>query len=81
MNAKLKAAIVAAKKSIERELGMLFVISILAILGIVIALPIMWALAIMPDWATYMLGASWVIYLLFGDTLSAAARAFREEKP
>ena len=81
MKAKIKAALSAARASAKRDLGIFFVMMILAVVALVIAVPVILVLGLMPEWAWPALGVGLVVWFVFGDTISATVRAFRSEKP
>lgn len=81
MNTKLKAAWAAARIAVRRDLGLFFVMMILAVVALVIAVPVILVLGFMPEWAWPVIGVGLVIWFVFGDTISATVRAFRSEKP
>ena len=81
MKTKIKAALVAARASAKRDLGIFFVMMILAVVALVIAVPVILVLGLMPEWAWPVVGVGLVIWFVFGDTISATVRAFRSEKP
>ena len=81
MKTKIKAAWAAARIAIRRDLGLFFVMMILAVVALVIAVPVILVLGLLPEWAWPVLGVGLVIWLVFGNTISATLRAFRSEKP
>ncbi|MBB1614485.1 hypothetical protein A9978_18770 [Pseudomonas sp. UMC65] len=81
MKTKIKAALTVARASAKRDLGIFFVMMILAVFALVIAVPVILVLGFMPEWAWPVLGVGLVIWLVFGDTITATVRAYRSEKP
>lgn len=81
MKTKIKAALAAARSSAKRDLGIFFVMMILAVVALVIAVPVILVLGLMPEWAWPVIGVGLVIWFVFGDTINATVSAYRSEKP
>ena len=81
MKTKIKAAWAAARIAIRRDLGIFFVMMILAVVALVIAVPMILVLGLIPEWSWPALGVGLVVWCVFGDTISATVHAFRSEKP
>lgn len=78
---RLSAAVSAMKQTGKRDLGLHLFMIVFCLIVLAIALPIIWLLQFLPDWAWYPLGAAWVIWLIVGDTIAAGYRAFRGHQP
>jgi uncharacterized Tic20 family protein len=81
MNAKIKAAWSAARVSARRDLGIFFVMMILALVAALIAVPIILILTMLSDWAWGAVAVAFVVWIIFGETITATVRAYRGEKP
>ncbi|MBH3342476.1 hypothetical protein I5O09_01835 [Pseudomonas parafulva] len=78
---KMRAVALAMKKSAKRELGVLFVMVIFGIAVAVIAVPLILAISLLPEWAWWALIAVGVVWMVFGETIAAGVRAYRGVRP
>lgn len=69
------------KKGVGRDIGLFVFMLVFGLIGAVVALPIIWVMQFLPGWGWGAIGAAWVVWLIFGDTLAQAWRAYQEEKP
>lgn len=81
MRNKFKAALAAAKKTAGRELGLFVFMVVFSLAAAVIAIPLIFVLAYLPDWAWAVFLACVLVWIVLGDTISAAVSAYRGEKP
>ena len=81
MNDKVRAAWMATKSSAKRELGLFVFMMIFGLCAGLVALPIIFVMTLLPDWTWWLLAAALVIWVLFGETITAAVRAYREQQP
>lgn len=77
MNQRLKAALAAAKKSAGRELGILAVMVVFGIAAAVVAAPVIFVMSYLPDWAWLVMLGCGFVWMVFGETISAAVSAYR----
>lgn len=77
MNEKIKAALSAARDSAKREAGALIVMGVLSLIAVLVAVPIIFLLNFLPDWAWAAIFSAFVVWLFFGETILAAVRAYR----
>jgi len=81
MNHRLKAAWVAARTSAKREAGLFIAMMIFGLVVALVALPIILLFQFLPDWAWLVLFGIGFIWMIFGETISAAINAYRGEQP
>lgn len=81
MNDKARAAWNAAKSSAKRELGLFVFMMIFGLCVGVVALPIIFVMTLLPDWTWWIWTAAFFVWLLFGETIASAVRAYREPQP
>ena len=67
------------KKGAPREFGLFVFMMVFAVCGAAIILPVIWLMNQLPDWAWWVWGAAWIIWLLFGDTIWRAYTALRNK--
>jgi hypothetical protein len=80
MNAKIRAALAAAKKSAKRELGMFAFMLIFGLCVVVVAVPIIFITSLLPDWTWWIWLGCGAIWMIFGETISAGFRAYRGDR-
>lgn len=80
MNSKLKAALAAAKKSAGHELGILAVMVVFGVAAAIVATPVIFVMSYLPDWSWLVLLGCGFVWMVFGETISAAVSAYRGEK-
>lgn len=78
---RLRAALSAMSRTGKRDLGFHLFMIVFCLIMIGFAIPFIWLLQFLPDWAWYPLGAAWVVWLIFGNTIAAGYRAYRGEQP
>lgn len=81
MNRKIGAAWKAAKSSAKRELGLLVFMVIFGLCVAIVALPIIYVMSLLPDWTWWIWAGAALIWVLFGETIASAVRAYREPRP
>lgn len=74
---RLTAAWSAATKSAKRELGLFLVMMIFAACAVVVALPVIYLMTWLPDWTWWIWSIAGLVWLLFGETIASAVRAYR----
>lgn len=77
---RLRAAMSAMRRAGKRDLGLHLFMIVFCLIVIGVALPFIWLLQFLPDWAWYPLGFALLVWLLFGDTIAAGYRAYRGEQ-
>lgn len=80
MREKIKRALEATKKAADRDVKMFLVMVFLSLIGVAIALPFIWAMTFLPDWSLVVLMCAAAVWVVFGDTISAAVKAYRGDK-
>lgn len=78
MSEKIRNALRTAKSSAKRELGMLFFMTIFGLVAAVIVAPIIFVMSLLPDWTWILWLVAFFVWLVFGETISSAIRAYRE---
>jgi len=68
------------KKGAGRDIGLLIFMLVFGVSMAVVALPIIWVMQFLPDWGWWILGAAWIVWLVFGDSLANAWSAYRGER-
>ena len=77
---KMRDVALAVKKAAKRELRALFVMVIFGMAVAVIAVPLILAISLLPEWAWWALLAAGAVWLVFGEIIAAGVRAYRGVK-
>ena len=77
---RLRAALSAMSRTGKRDLVLHLFMIVFCLIVLGIALPFIWLLQFLPDWAWYPLGFALLIWLLLGDTITAGYRAYRGDR-
>lgn len=80
MREKIKRALDATKKGAGRDVKMFLVMLLLSLCGAAIALPFILAMTFLPDWSLVVLMCAAAVWVVFGDTITAAVKAYRGDK-
>jgi len=80
-NQKIRSAWSAAKKSAKRELGLFVFMMVFGLCVVAVALPVIYLASFLPDWTWWIWVAACLAWFLFGETISVAVQAYREERP
>ncbi|MCO7513757.1 hypothetical protein NJF44_01115 [Pseudomonas guariconensis] len=78
---RLRAALSVMRRTGKRDLGLHLFMIVFCLIVLAIGLPLIWLLQFLPDWAWYLLGIAFLIWLLFGDTIAAGYRTYRGDQP
>lgn len=65
------------KKGACRDIGLFAFMLIFGVIVAIVALPIIWVMQFLPDWGWWIVGATWVIWLVFGDSIAKAWDTYR----
>ena len=77
---RLKLALSVFFKSAKNELGLVFVIAIMALIVSVVVIPVALLASYLPDWCWWIWGAFFLAWMLFGDSISKAWDAYKNSK-
>ncbi|WP_137138086.1 hypothetical protein [Pseudomonas asiatica] len=77
---RLRAAMCAMGRAGKRDLGLHLFMIVFCLVVLAVAIPFVLLIQCLPDWAWYPLGAAFVVWLLFGDTIATGYRAFRGDQ-
>lgn len=73
----VQKALEVIKKGAGRDLGLFLFMLAFGIVAALILFPVIWLLQFLPDWGWCALGAAWLIWFIFGDTIAKAWSAYR----